>query len=621
MEAQQRHRQEERGSGSGRGGQLFSLEIPDGTPLGRLTSRLSPVLERVFALDAINAVYDRVADGKSEGFLDRVLDDLGISYRAGEADLSRIPGKGPLVVVANHPFGAIEGIVLTHLLRRVRPDVRFMANFLLGRIPELKDLFICVDPFGSERARSFNVAPIRQAMRWLKDGGALIVFPAGAVAHLDLKHGKVVEPPWSETIGRIVRKAEAPVLPVYFDGANGPLFHLLGLVHPLLRTAMLPRQLMNKCGQTLDVRIGTVLPSRRLNTIEGDRTLTDYLRQRMMLLRHRKMQALQTPVTPPAVGLQTMQPITAELDAGMLAHEVANLPPRQLIVDGGEQRVFVASAEQIPSLLREIGRLREITYRATGEGTGKPIDLDPFDQWYQHLFLWDVGAKKVVGAYRLGSSDQIIAQQGSAGLYTSTLFDYKPALISRLTPALELGRAFVRLEYQKSYSPLLMLWKGIARFVCLNPRYKNLFGPVSISNDYQLVSRHLMVQFLRSNHLAAEFMGLARAKNPFPLHPRGVLPKLHLAPEDIDDVVSDLELDGKGVPVLLRQYLKLGARFFAFNVDRGFGDSIDALMFVDLTRTESRILDRYMGREGAAEFLAHHRRLSESTTGPSSNRN
>jgi len=620
MEARQHH-QEERAGGQERGGQLFTLDIPENTPLGRLTSRLSPVLERVFALDAINAVYERVADGRPEGFLDRVLDDLGISYRIGGSDLARIPAKGPLVVVANHPFGAIEGIILTHMLRRVRPDVRFMANFLLGRIPELRDLFICVDPFGGDQSKSFNVGPIRQAMRWLKEGGALIVFPAGEVAHLDLKRGAVVEPKWSETIGRIVRKAQAPVLPVYFDGTNGPLFHLLGLVHPMLRTAMLPRQLMNKCGQTLDVRVGAVLPSKRLSSIEGDGALVEYLRQRALFLRHRKTQPLQVPAKQAAASLPSMQPIISEIEPQLLEDEVANLPARQLIVDGSDYRVYVASAAQIPSTLREIGRLREITYRATGEGTGKPIDLDPFDQWYQHLFLWDVGGKRVVGAYRLGASDQIIADQGPAGLYTSTLFDFKPELLSRLSPALELGRAFVRLEYQKSYSPLLMLWKGIARFVCLNPRYKTLFGPVSISNDYQLMSRQLMVQFLRSNHLAPELTELARAKNPFPLHARAALPQFQCEPQDIDEVVSDLELDGKGVPVLLRQYLKLGARFFAFNVDRGFGDSIDALMYVDLTRTEPRILERYMGRQAAADFFAHHRRMSETTSGPSGNRN
>lgn len=577
-------------------------------------SRFSPFLERLLALDDLNALYDRCAAGKAEGFLERVLDDLNVAWRVSQADLASVPAKGPLVVVANHPFGAIEGIILAALLRKRRPDVRVMANFLLGRIPELRELFICVDPFGGEAAAGRNVGPLRQALRWVKAGGALAVFPAGEVAHLDLKQGGVVEPRWSETIAGLVRRANAPVLPVYFDGSNGPLFHLLGLVHPRLRTAMLPREVVNKCGRTLEVRVGAVIPSRRLAAIEGDAAMSEYLRDRMLLLRHR------APCTPRGGATESstvrstplqMEPIVAPCDRTQLAGEVANLAPAQLLSDGGDFRVYVAPAAQAPTVVREIGRLREITYRATGEGTGKSIDLNAFDGWYQHLFLWDVPGQQVVGAYRLGCSDEILGRHGPAGLYTSTLFDYKLELLARLNPALELGRAFVRPEFQKSFAPLLLLWKGIARFVSLNPQYKTLFGPVSISNDYQLASRQLMVDFLRSNHLAPDFVDLARARNPFPSHSGGTRRRFNIDPEDIDDVIADIEPDHKGVPVLLRQYLKLGARFFSFNVDAGFGNAIDALMLVDLTQTDERILDRYMGKEAAGEFRAFHRSIQQ----------
>lgn len=586
---------------------IFSLPPPSNPCLRRLASRFSPLLDRLFALDGVNGIYDRVARGGSHDFIERVLEDLRVSCRISEADLAAVPATGPLVVVANHPFGALEGIALAVLLRKVRPDVRVMANFLLDRIPELRDLFICVDPFGGTNSASHNLSPMRRAMRFLADGGALAVFPAGEVAHLDLSQRQVIEPPWSRSVAGMVRRSDAPVVPVYFDGDNGPLFQLLGLVHPRLRTAMLPGQLMKRCGSTLDVRIGAPIPARRLAELSDDAEMADYLRQRVMLLRHRPKAAAAFPQSPaPRHPGATPEAIVAAVDQKTLAGEVAALPPGQLLADAGDFRVYVASAAQTPGVLREIGRLREITYRASGEGTGKSIDLDRFDQWYQHLFAWDVRGSRVVGAYRLGPSDRILRERGPGGLYTSTLFNYKPALLDRLNPALELGRAFVRAEFQKSYAPLLLLWKGIAQLVSLNPRYKILFGPVSISNDYRLVSRQLMIEFLRSNHLAPDLIDLARARNPFKKSSKDLIGRMDLDSSDLDDVIADLEPDRKGVPVLLRQYLKLGARFFSFNIDAAFGGAIDALMLVDLTQTDPRILSRYMGREAAAQFRNFH---------------
>lgn len=598
--------------GSGRRRGLFSVSTPSSSPLAPLVLRASPLLDRLFALDGISAIYDRLAPGGTDRFIERALEDLGVSCRIAEKELGRIPAKGPLVVVANHPFGAIEGIALAVLLRKVRPDVRVMANFLLARIPELRELFICVDPFGGDQSASTNLRPLRHAMRWITNGGALAVFPAGEVAHFDLKQRQVVEPPWSTTVAGLVRRSGAPVVPVYFDGCNGPVFQVLGLVHPRVRTALLPRELLNKCGSTLDVRVGTPIMPRRIGEFHEDHRLIDYLRQRMLLLRHHRCGEDPAAKTPPSSGLDraSAEPVVDPTDRDVLAREVAQLSENQLMADGGEFRVYLASADDARNVLREIGRLRELTYRATGEGTGKSIDLDAFDRWYLHLFVWDTAGRQVVGAYRLGPTDQLLRRHGPAGLYTSTLFNLKPALTRQLNPALEMGRAFVRAEFQRSFAPLMLLWKGIARFVSLNPRYKTLFGPVSISNDYRHASRQLMVEFLRSNHLATELTPHVRAKNPFRAATHGRNGHLELDATDLDEVVADLEPDQKGVPVLLRQYLKLGARFLSFNVDRDFGRAIDALMVVDLTQTEERILGRYMGRGAVRHFLQFHRAAS-----------
>jgi hypothetical protein len=216
----------------------------------------------------------------------------------------------------------------------------------------------------------------------------------------------------------------------------------------------------------------------------------------------------------------------------------------------------------------------------------------------------------VVGAYRIGRCDRILAEQGKAGLYTSTLFRYRSKLFDRLGPALELGRSFIRCEYQRSYAPLLLLWKGIGRFVVANPQYRTLFGPVSISRDYSDLSRQLIAGSLtHSLHLP----GLSRLVKPrVPLNFKRVRVRgcrTSLADTfcaDIDEVaamVADIEIDQKGIPVLLRHYLNLGGKLLAFNVDREFSDVLDGLILVDLTLTEKKSLERYLGKDGAQAFL------------------
>jgi putative hemolysin len=487
-----------------------------------------------------------------------------------------------------------------------------MANYLLGRIPDIRDFFLLVDPFGTETSARENLRPLREAIRWVQGGGMLAVFPAGEVAHAGLRTREVTEPEWSTTVARIARKAGAPVLPMYFHGRNSTMFQLLGMVHPKLRTALLPRELLKKRGGRIELRVGSPIPHRKFSAAGDDRQIADFLRQRTLVLRHR-VKTTAAAARPTLVAHASMEKIAGPEPRDVISREIASLPASQMLADGGEMAVYEAQAHQIPHLLREIGRQREITYRATGEGTGKAIDLDRFDQWYTQLFVWHKTAGEVVGAYRLGPTDEIVAAHGPARLYTSTLFKYGPGLLDRLGPAIELGRSFIRAEYQRTYAPLLLLWKGIGRFVVNRPQCKSLFGPVSISNDYQTASKQLMVRFLEASHGAADLAGLTRPRHPFRQAGMGGLPpgsRLDRLVHDgdvVDDVVAELEPDGKGMPVLLRQYLKLGARFFSFNVDPDFSDALDALMIVDLTRTDRKLLTRYMGAEGMGEFIEYHR--------------
>lgn len=588
---------------------LVELSSSAGNTPSWWSRALKPV-EKLLSIDLVNQTYAaaRGASGWSD-FVQRVLDHLHVSYRVVREDLDRIPKTGPVVVVANHPFGCIEGIILANLLAQVRPDVKIMANHLLGRITEMRDLFVFVDPFGGHDAARANMRPMLQSIRLLEQGGILGVFPAGEVAHLNWASRTITDPPWNSTIARIIRKTKATVVPIFFDGRNSVLFQLLGLVHPRIRTAMLAREISNKRYRRLDVRIGNPIPFGKLKDLEDDDELTAHLRHRTCMLAHREPAAHRP--NPAAIAPQR---IVDAIPANLLAAEVAALPPEALLVDTSDLAVYVAPAAAIPHTLREIGRLRETTFRATGEGTGKPIDIDRFDPHYLHLWVWEKDKHEVVGAYRLGQSDKLRATHGALGgveaLYTYTLFKYDRALLDRMGPALEMGRSFIRAEYQRSFAPLLLLWKGIGRYVVLNPKYRCLFGPVSISATYQSISRQLMVQFLQTHHSPADLVQLVRPRNPFRSKTRRLGLGMDDVPTDTDDLsslIADLEPDHKGIPVLLRQYLKLGAKLLAFNVDPDFSDVLDGLIVVDLAKTDPRTLERYMGKEGYASFMRHYR--------------
>ena len=596
---------------------VFSLPLPFASRAANaVASWVTRPLEKACGLRALGGIYASLPEAATpHEFCTMALEKLGVTVRISDEDLARIPKTGPVLLVANHPFGAIEGIVLGRLLGDVRPDFRLMANFLLGRIPELRDALITVDPFGGRNAPRRNLSPMRKCLSWLRDGGALGVFPSGEVAHLSAAQGfSVTDPAWNPNIGGIARRAGVTVVPVFFNGRNTAAFQALGLVHSALRTAMLPRQLLNKRGGTIEVRIGQPIPAERIAGFDSDAALTEHLRFRTFLLKSREDDMAAAKRALPRFFRKPRMAAVAEGDAAdLLQEEVRGIPPARLMVENGELAVYCVKAQEIPLLMREIGRLREITFRKVGEGTGRSLDLDRFDAHYRHLVVWSRKNNELVGAYRVGKVNQIVHRHGPGGLYTHTLFNYSPELLAELGYAFEMGSSFVRPEYQRSFSPLLMLWKGIGRLVALNPEYRHLIGPVSISNDYTAVSRQLMAAYLLDRHQPAAG-GNVEPRNPLHLERCGGIDPRENARfiagiDEISALVSGIEHDGKGVPVLLRQYLKLGGTILGLNVDRQFGNCLDGLVHVDLARTEPRLLEKYMGREGADAFFAfHHRR-------------
>nr|WP_320049980.1 lysophospholipid acyltransferase family protein [uncultured Desulfuromonas sp.] len=598
---------------------LASPFLPSRQPVSTLTARLrQPFLnmaERLLGLRRCQQLYDQVsANVSGHTFAEQALATLNVSYRVSDYEQVRIPSSGPCILIANHPFGGIEGLILMDLLSKQRPDFKVMANFMLSRIPQLRDCLINVDPFGGTDAARTNLSPLRQSLNWLKQGGVLVIFPAGEVSSRQ-SSGEITDPAWSSTLPRLVRRSKAPVLPVFFPGENGSLFQWAGRIHPRLRTALLPHMLLNKRGQTLPLRIGNLLTTKKLTGFDCDQALNDYLRLRTYGL-NLACDTCADNVDKPSQGKH--QPICAALPSQTLENEIERLPQEQRLLQSGEFDVVVFSAAQAPGLLHEIGRLREVTFREVGEGTGHSIDLDRFDDTYTHLCLWNHKQHELVGAYRIGHLDELLSQQGAEGLYTSTLFDFQPQLLDRLQNALELGRSFIRPEYQRSYAPLLLLWKGIGHYLVKNPKYRYLFGPVSISNDYTSNSRHLMVESLSRYFMVKEFCGLVSPRLPVPVTPlkiQGVSAQ-HSDPllcdmEEISSLVADLESDNRGIPVLLRHYLSLGGKLLAFNLDPDFGNVIDGLLLVDLQKTEQKQLQRYMGREGCEHYQAHQHQSAD----------
>ena len=594
----------------------FSLELSHDNPLmNALFRALRPGVERSLALHQLSAIAeasDRLDTAVSPE--NRILQTLGASCAVDEEELERIPAEGPLVVVANHPFGGVEGLLLASILKRRRPDVRIMANFILGQIHQLRELFILVDPFGTDHSARANLAAMKQTLQWLDGGGVLGVFPAGEVSHFDLRRGRVSDPPWSKSIGRLVQRSGAAVLPVYFEGQNGPLFQTLGLVHPLLRTARLPYEFVNKRGFQTRAHVGPVIPPARLARFKTPGDVTAYLRIRTELQRpeagaHSTKAA--HPATAAAIATRpALQPVIPQSDMRAVRDEIAALPADALLVTHDHFRVFIAPAAAIPTALREIGRLREITFRANNEGTGTEIDLDRFDAQYLHLFLWDERAGEIAAAYRLGRSDHILATAGKNGLYTRTLFNIRKRLLRQISPALEMGRSFVRQEHQRQFLPLMLLWRGIGTYISRNPQYKHLFGPVSINSAYSSTSQQLLIEFLRRSSMDARAR-LVRPKTPPPAErirdfdPRSMSTVVRdLA--DLSSLIADIEEDHRDIPILLKQYLKLGGMLLGFNIDPDFSNVLDGLILVDLTRTEPRILERYMGKEGVRTFLEYH---------------
>ncbi len=595
-----------------------ALELPSPKKplglLGRICARIGARLLSVYKIDDVSAsIVERCKTCPHQ----HALEQLHIDWEITASDLEQIPENGPVLLVCNHPYGGADGLVICAALNKVRQDFSILTNYLLMSLPKLRDSYLPLNPFDENAAD--NRRTLKTAIKRLKEGQLVITFPAGEVSRSTWRKWSVTDAPWSQSVATMAIRGNATVIPVYFHGHNSLAFQLAGLISPTMRTALLARQLVNKVGRSIRASIGRPITQEKIAEFTDRETLTEYFRGRVYMLSGRRRES-DASVSPPAQAART-NPLLPEITvADRCADEVMALSERQRLVDSGNLSVYLAKSRQIPNILHEIGRLREMTFRCVGEGTGNDVDLDQFDRAYRHLFVWNHDEQEIVGAYRLGLSDEIMRMRGVKGLYTWTLFDFDKRLLETLGPAVELGRSFIRPEYQRSFKPLMLLWRGIARFITLKPKYRYFFGVVSISNEYSAASKRLMTDFVSSTCMVNDYENLIRPRNPHqPKQPQhwDLESVRHACSElqDVEELVRDIENGKQGVPILMKQYLKLNAKLMSmFNVDKEFSDVIDGLMLVDFLDVDRRILNWYFGKEDAGVFLRHYGRDDEETS-------
>lgn len=548
------------------------------------------LLAEVSGLKRLERFYNGIPPGGDGDFIEALFRHLDL--RLEPEGLANIPATGGVAIVANHPYGAIDGLALIQTVKGARPDVKVMANFMLQQLEPLRELFIGVNPFEQLTARS-SFQGMRQALQQLQEGHVLGVFPAGEVSSYRNDLDAVADQRWKAPVIKLIRHADVPVVPLWFDGANSLVFQILGMVHPGLRTLQLPREMLRMHGRTVRMRFGSPISAKELARFGSVDALARFLRAKTysigsgVTVRREHFRPLIFPRRP--------KPIVAPMPVEAMEEEMAGIRDSRLNSQG-EFDLYLAQSGRMPGILREIGRLREVTFRAEQEGTNKAIDLDEFDHYYDHLFLWDREKRGIAGAYRVGDGKLIMDRYGKQGFYLNTLFKLGRPMHGVLSASYELGRSFIAADYQRHRLPLYMLWRGLLLHVTAHPDHRYLIGPVSISGAYSNFSRRLIMEFVQKYHWDGDLARYVKPRNRFHvgLDTADGSALLEASGEDIkrlDQVIADVEASGSAVPVLLKRYLALNAKIIGFNRDPRFNDALDGLVVLDLTKVPPAVID------------------------------
>lgn len=553
---------------------------------GFLGTFMGWTLMKVLRISKANEIYNRNKHLSDLEFLNAILDEFEIKFDMPEEHLKRLPKDGAFITISNHPLGGIDGILLLKLMLEQRTDFKIIANFLLHRIAPLKPYVMPVNPFEDRKDVKSSVAGFKQALSHLRDGHPLGVFPAGEVS--TYKDDKlIIDRPWEMAAMKLVKKAEVPVVPIYFHAKNSRLFYKLSQMSDTLRTAKLPSELFTQKNRVIEVRIGHPISVKAQKEHEDLNEFTEFLRKKTyMLAKTFEKKKLLSNIPQSLKIAKEPKEIAGEVRGELIEQEIDRLRENDCrLLQSKNYEVFLTPAQVVPNALREVGRLREITFREVGEGTNEPLDLDPYDQYYHHLFLWDDETKRIAGAYRMGLGKEIYKNHGINGFYLQSLFRFDPELHKMMSESIEMGRAFIIKEYQQKPMPLFLLWKGIVHTTLRHPEHKYLIGGVSISNQFSNFSKSLMIEFMKSHYYDPYVAQYIRPKKEFKVKLKDadkefVFDESEADLNKFDKLIEELETGNLRLPVLIKKYIKQNAKVIAFNVDPLFNNSVDGLMYI-----------------------------------------
>ncbi|NQY23384.1 MAG: lysophospholipid acyltransferase family protein [Campylobacteraceae bacterium] len=542
---------------------------------------LIKIAKKLIHEDYINEFLLENAHLKGLEFVDAVLDDFDFDYVVSSNDLQNIPSTGKLVIIANHPLGGLDALCLLKLISSIRKDVKIVANDFLAGIEALSSLFIPINNYKNRQSKK----SIQEIYAALNNEEVIIVFPAGEVSRASAKG--IQDPAWSKGFLNFARHSNSPILPIFLDGKNSKVFYTMSIINKSLSTLLLSNEMFKNKSKNIDIKIGQIIPNENINPkgLSPKYLISLYKKHLYALKKGKKSYFL------------TQKAIAHPQKRKALLHE---LKSAQLLGKTGDgKKIYLYDYIHDSIVLKELGRLRELTFRKVGEGINKKSDTDKYDIYYQHIILWDEEELEIVGSYRIGNGAFIYKNIGADGFYSNTLFKYKKEMFPYLEDSIELGRSFVQPKYWGTRA-LDYLWYGIGSYLHANPQIKYMYGPVSISNSYPGIAKDMIVFYYSHYFKAKEELvesklsyqygnDISYFKDLFVLNDRKA---------DFKILKSSLSTIGVSIPTLYKQYgdlcIEEGVSFHGFNIDENFSDCIDGFILVEIDKIKESQRKRYI---------------------------